>query len=157
MFCEAFHRLLSRFARRHHDPDRPRRLEFRVKIFERVAARGAFAGQLLNALGAHIPHHTFMTAAHQSSHHVGAHAAETNHSKLHAFILVQVRGFAARCEERLCLSATYSICSSRFFEAEPRRNERFRLRLPVRQSLTAHQTAKPYECSASLITAPSCA
>ena len=43
------------------------------------------ARELLDRIGAEIRDDQLVTAAHQAARHVGAHAAEADHSELHSF------------------------------------------------------------------------
>src|SRR5689334_18787902 len=68
---------------RNHQPDRARRLELRDKTAERRIAGCTLVDKRLHGFRIAIVNNTLVTAAQQASHHVGAHAAEPNHSDLH--------------------------------------------------------------------------
>ena len=64
----------------HHDPHRSRLGELRHEVFEAVATDRAFAGQPLHRIRAHVVDDALVSGLHQPPHHVGAHAAETDHA-----------------------------------------------------------------------------
>ncbi len=68
---------------RHHQPHRPRRLELVREILQRRRADGLFLGELLYRLCRHVENHALMAVPDEPPHHVGAHAAESDHSQLH--------------------------------------------------------------------------
>ena len=53
------------------------------EIRDRAGADGAELRELRDRAGALVPHHTLVPGAQQPPHHVAAHPAETDHSKLH--------------------------------------------------------------------------
>src|SRR6185503_844283 len=70
--------------RRNHQPHRPRATQLRNEIVQRSRTRRAFARECRDRLHIAIVNNALVSAAQESSHHVGAHAAESNHSDLHS-------------------------------------------------------------------------
>ena len=54
------------------------------EIFEGCGPDGFFLSQIRDIGGVEIEDHAFVFAAHQAPHHIGAHAAQSDHSQLHA-------------------------------------------------------------------------
>ena len=69
---------------RHHQPHRARCRELLHEGGERVGAGRAFARQRLHRRGRAVEHDAAVTALEQPPNHVRAHAAEADHSELHA-------------------------------------------------------------------------
>ncbi len=57
---------------------------FFTKSSRDVEPDGFFLSQIRDIGGVEIEDHAFVFAAHQAPHHVGAHAAQSDHSQLHA-------------------------------------------------------------------------
>ncbi len=66
--------------RGHHQPHRARLLQFRDQIFERCRTRDAFLLQPVHRCRLHVVSDTLLTALRQASHHVRAHASQSNHA-----------------------------------------------------------------------------
>src|SRR5215213_3353211 len=75
---------------RDHQPDRTRRLKLLDKGAERGIAGGAFVYKCLHCIRATIVHDAFVPAVQKASHHVGAHASQSNHSNLHSKLPCEV-------------------------------------------------------------------
>src|SRR5579862_911016 len=69
---------------RNHQPDGARLRELADEILNRSRAAGALAHQLLHIRRIQIEHDTLVSAPGQPPNHIGPHAAESNHSKLHS-------------------------------------------------------------------------
>src|SRR5215212_4040755 len=69
--------------RRDHQPDCARLLELRDEVVERLGADCALVHDRLHRFRAAVVNNTLVAAAQKAPHHVGAHAAEANHSDLH--------------------------------------------------------------------------
>src|SRR5262249_22458891 len=83
MFGKGGHRLLSGVTRGNHQPDRAWRRQTLDEIRERGRAGRADGGRGVDRIRAAIPDDDLVTAVHQSSRHVAAHAAEADQSYLH--------------------------------------------------------------------------
>ena len=68
---------------RHHQPHGTRLLQLLDEIGERRGADGILSGQFADGHGRHIEDHAVVAVLQQPPHHVGAHAAETDHPELH--------------------------------------------------------------------------
>jgi hypothetical protein len=71
-------------TRGYHQPNRAGRLQFRDKTIQRRSANRSLGFKRLHCLGIAIVGHALVTPAQKASHHIGAHAAESNHSNLHS-------------------------------------------------------------------------
>src|SRR5208337_2939409 len=71
--------------RGHHQPDGAGRREFLDKVRERRGAGGLFPGELINGGCGAVINHAGVPVVHQPPHHVGAHAAESDHTELEWF------------------------------------------------------------------------
>ena len=69
--------------RRHHQPYRPRLLQFFDEIRERGRPYGMFRGELTDRFWRHVEDHALMASLEKPPDHVGAHPAEADHSELH--------------------------------------------------------------------------
>ena len=83
-------------GRRHHDPGRPRPGQFGDEVVHIGGADGTFLLHCLDRIRAHIEDHALVPRAHQSPHHVGAHAPQTNHTQLHRCLSSLVSRMACR-------------------------------------------------------------
>src|ERR1039458_6271834 len=81
---QSLHGFFRGIARRYHDPRGARSVQLADQIIERSRGHRTFAGDTLDRFGAHVGHYHRVTAAHQASGHVGAHAPQTYHSQLHS-------------------------------------------------------------------------
>ena len=72
---------------RDHQPDDPRRRELVDQIGERRRRDGAVLCELLDRLRRTVEDHALMTGRKKAAGHVGAHAPESNDSKLHSRLL----------------------------------------------------------------------
>ena len=71
-----------------HEPDCARLLELLDQVGKRGGAGRLFVDQLLDGLGRHVEDHAFVAVGEEPADHVGAHAAESDHSKLHVRLLL---------------------------------------------------------------------
>ena len=67
-----------------HQPDGPRRRELPREVGERRRAGRLFPDEVLHGFRGHVVDDATVPAADQPAHHVGAHPAKPDHSKLHA-------------------------------------------------------------------------
>ena len=72
-------------AGRHHQPDRARLGEFLDEVRQRRGADGLLLHQLRHRVCRSVVHHALVAALQKAAHHVPAHPAEADHSKLHGF------------------------------------------------------------------------
>ena len=68
---------------RHHQPQRPRLGELGDLVLHRGGAGRALFRQRVHRGGGAVEDHAFVAALHQAADHVGAHAAQADHSELH--------------------------------------------------------------------------
>jgi len=66
--------------RRHHHPYRSRRGEFGNEVIHVGSANSTFVCELFNNGCVLIEHNTLMSVFHQTTHHIGAHTAQTQHT-----------------------------------------------------------------------------
>ena len=66
-----------------HEPDGARLLQLLDEVGERGCAGGFFFGEFFDGFGEHVEDDAFVAAADEAANHVGAHAAEADHSELH--------------------------------------------------------------------------
>ena len=76
--------------RRDHQPHRPRLLKLLREVLKRGCACGFLLRKLLHGFGEEVIHDAIVTALDQPSHHVRAHAAQTDHPELHDCFLSSV-------------------------------------------------------------------
>ena len=69
--------------RGNHEPDRTRLFQFLDEISKRRTAGRLFVDELLDGLGGHIEDHALVAPRQEPANHVGAHAPQSDHSKLH--------------------------------------------------------------------------
>ena len=95
--------------RGNHQPDRARLFELLGQVRQRGAADRLFVDQPLDGLGGHIEDHAFVAAGEEPADHVGAHAPQTDHSKLHVQLLQTSEGSQSRFKtvSTLPLGATW--------------------------------------------------
>src|SRR4030095_8618935 len=73
--------------RRHHQPDGPRRLQLLHEIRDRRGTDGLRPRQLLDRFRRPVEDHALVVTREKPVDHVGAHAAESDHSELHHRLL----------------------------------------------------------------------
>src|SRR6184192_3457815 len=74
-------------ARRDHEPDDARLGELRDEGVHRRGAARALAHESLDRGRRDVVHHAGMAAAHETTHHVRAHATQPDHADLHCCLL----------------------------------------------------------------------
>src|SRR5207247_2610482 len=77
-------------ARRDHEPDDARLGELRDEGVHRRGAARALAHESLDRGRRDVVHHAGMAAAHETTHHVRAHATQPDHTDLHCCLLSSV-------------------------------------------------------------------
>ncbi len=90
---QRLHSLLGGSAGRYHQPGDPGLAQFADKIIERSRGDRSLTRHLLYVVGAQVGDHDFMSTAHQTPCHVGAHLAQTDHSQSHNSLLVHIKSF----------------------------------------------------------------
>src|SRR5665213_178405 len=82
------HKLLDHAVDRgcgHHHPYGAGRCKLRDKIGERRRSGRSFVRQLFYIGGVQVEYHARLAALTEAANHIGAHAAEADHSELHKF------------------------------------------------------------------------
>ena len=80
---QRFNGLFRDLASRQHDPYRARLRHLADQIFQVGAGFSPFLAKLCNCVGICIIDKTFVSVTHQPPDNIAAHAAQTNHTKLH--------------------------------------------------------------------------
>ena len=70
-----------------HEPDRARLFQLLDQFGKGGTAGRLFVDQLLDGLGRHVEDHAFVACRQEPADHVGAHAPQSDHSKLHVRLL----------------------------------------------------------------------
>ena len=72
--------------RGHHQPDGARLGEPRRQIVQQGRTDGTLCGQRVHRRRRYVVYDALVAATHEATHHVGAHAPESDHPQLHAIL-----------------------------------------------------------------------
>ena len=72
---------------RNHEPHRAWLFQFLGQLRKRGTPGRLFVDELLDGLGRHIEDHALVAACEEPADHVGAHPPQSDHSKLHEWLL----------------------------------------------------------------------